>query len=174
MKVLLGTTNPLKIEALDKALKEYFDDYEIISIDAPSSVSDMPFNDEVVRGAKNRAEYLKKYAKDNGLVVDYYVSLEGGIHSYFGDYVMTNIAYIEDSNSKNSIGTSGSFPIPNEYIDEIKVDTMGSVIDKYFNQENVRYTIGAVGVLTRGKFKRLDEFYEAYMMALVRFINDKW
>ena len=63
MKVIVATKNPGKIEGARRALKNYFDDFEIQGIPVESNVSEQPVNDEIYIGAKNRVKNLKKYAK---------------------------------------------------------------------------------------------------------------
>lgn len=76
MKILMGTKNPGKIEGAKQAFEKYFDNVEIEGISVDSEVGDQPFNEEILQGAKNRVKNLKKYAKENKLDIDFYVSSE--------------------------------------------------------------------------------------------------
>ena len=51
MKVLIGTTNPGKIQGAKEALDVFFKDAEIEGIKVPSNVSDQPVNEETLQGA---------------------------------------------------------------------------------------------------------------------------
>ena len=64
MKVLIATNNPGKVEGAKLAFEKYFDKVEIIPINASSDVPDEPVNEEIYKGARNRVENLKKYAKE--------------------------------------------------------------------------------------------------------------
>ena len=79
MKILIGTKNPGKIEGAKQAFEKYFDKVEIEGISVDSNVGDQPVNEEILQGAKNRVKNLKKYAKNNNLEADFYISSEAGI-----------------------------------------------------------------------------------------------
>ena len=74
MKILIGTKNPGKIEGAKQAFEKYFDEVEIEGISVDSNVGDQPVNEEILQGAKNRVKNLKKYAKNNNLEADFYIS----------------------------------------------------------------------------------------------------
>ena len=63
MKVLIGTKNPGKIEGARRALRNYYDEFEIEGISALSNVSDQPVDEDIYFGARNRVNNLIKYAK---------------------------------------------------------------------------------------------------------------
>ena len=117
MKALIATKNQGKIEGAKKALSNYFEDIQIQGIPVPSEVSEQPVNDETYIGAKNRIKNLKKYAKENNIDADLYLSVESGISNKLGGWMITNIAVIEDNNDFESCGTSPSFPVPDKYVE---------------------------------------------------------
>lgn len=116
MKVLIATKNQGKIEGATRALQNYFEDVEIMGIPVESDVSEQPVNDEIYNGAKNRVKNLKKYAKENNIIADLYLSIESGIYNSLGKWMITNIAVIEDNNNFESYGTSPSFPVPDRLV----------------------------------------------------------
>ena len=73
MKILMGTKNPGKIEGAKQAFEKYFDNVEIEGVKVSSEVSDQPFNEEIIAGAKNRVKNLRLYAKENNLDIDFYI-----------------------------------------------------------------------------------------------------
>lgn len=79
MKILMGTKNPGKIQGVKEAFEKYFDNVEIEGIAVESEVGDQPFDEEILRGAKNRIKNLKDYAKKNNMEADFYISSEAGI-----------------------------------------------------------------------------------------------
>ena len=83
MKVLIATENNVKVEACQEAFETYFEDVEVIVAHVSSEVPEMPCNDEIGQGTKNRIKNLKQYAKENHLQVDYYVAVESGINNFF-------------------------------------------------------------------------------------------
>lgn len=172
MKILIGTKNPAKIKGAEDAFSEYFDDIEVIDIDVKSLVSDEPINDEIYIGAKNRVDNLIKYAKENSIYADYYLGIESGMTNRLGKWVITNIAVIKNRDGDESFGTSASYPIPDKYIDEIMETSLGEVIDKIFNEQDLRTKKGSINFLTHEKINRIDLTKEAFIMALTHFIND--
>lgn len=137
MKILIGTQNKGKIEGIKTAFEKYFQDLEILSIGVDSEVPEQPFNNEVIQGGKNRVKNLKQYAKDNNILVDYYIATEAGIFSFSNNYIDVNVAVIQNSDGIESVGFSQGFPIPNKYIDDIKENTLGKVMDKIFKDNNL-------------------------------------
>ncbi len=175
MKILIGTRNPGKIQGAKEAFEKYFEDIEIEGVSVSSDVEEQPINEEILQGAKNRVKNLKKYAKDNNIEADFYISSEGGITNFLGEWLNVNVVVIEDSNGFQSLGTSQGFPIPDKYIDEIKQTELGKVMDKIFSGKELGKGKGGIGLLTKDKVSRIDLTRNAFIMALTKHINgDIW
>ena len=169
----MGTKNPGKIKGAKQAFEKYFDNVEIEGISVDSEVGDQPFNEEILQGAKNRVKNLKKYAKENKLDIDFYVSSEAGITNSLGEWIDINCVIIEDSKGFQSIGTSQGFPIPEKYIEEIKQTELGKVMDKIFSGKDLGK--GGISYLTKNEVSRIDLTRNAFVMALTKHINgDVW
>ncbi len=175
MKVLVGTKNPGKIEAVKIAFDKYFDDVDIEGIKVESNVSDQPINDEIVQGAKNRVENLKEYAKENKIDADYYVSVEAGITNAFGEWIDFNFVVIENNKGLQSVGVSQGFEIPDRYMDEIKEKSLGVVMDKIFSGNELSKGAGGISKLTKEQVTRIEIVSNGVVMALIKHINgDLW
>ncbi len=175
MKILIGTKNPTKIEGAKRAFGHYFEDFEIEGVSVNSEVSDEPLNNEIYLGAANRIKGLIKYAKENDIHADYYIAIESGITNLLGDWLLLNIAAIEDNNGNRSIGSSAGFPVAEKYLDEIINTDLGKVMDKIFNEDDLRSRKGGISILTRDVISRYDQTEDAFVMALTKFINgDLW
>ena len=175
MKILMGTKNPGKIQGAKEAFEKYFDNVEIQGIAVNSEVGDQPFNQEILNGAKNRVKNLKKYAKENQLEPDFYISSEAGITNLLGEWIDINCVVIEDSKGFQSIGTSQGFPIPDKYIEEIKETELGKVMDKIFSGKELGKGKGGISYLTKDEVSRIDLTRNAFIMALTKHINgDIW
>lgn len=120
MKVLMGTKNPGKIEGARQAFDKYFDNFEITGVAVNSEVSDQPFNEEILIGAKNRVKNLHEYAKQKNIEADYYIASEAGITNWLGCWIDINLAVVESADGVQCIGTSQGFWIPEKYREEIK------------------------------------------------------
>ena len=175
MKIIIGTNNPGKIEGARKAFARYYENIEIEGISVDSGVGDQPINEEIVQGAKNRVENLKKYARENKVEADFYVASEGGITNLLDDWININVVVIEDKYGLQSMGTSQGFPIPDKYITQIKETDLGKVLDRIFNQNESGKGKGGISFLTKGEVSRIDLVKNAFIMALTKHINgDTW
>lgn len=171
MKVIIATENPGKIEGAKIAFAEYFKEFEIEGIKAESNVSEEPVNDEIYQGASNRVKNVRKIAKQQGKEANYYIAVESGITNKLGAWTIINIAVIEDKNGFKSWGVSSGFPVPQKYVEEIINTDLGKVMDKIFNETELRAGKGGINLLTNGKITRIDLSKQAFIMALTQFIN---
>lgn len=176
MKVLIGTKNQGKIEGAKRALLKYFDDVEIEGIPVQSDVNEQPVNDEIYIGAKNRVKNLKKYAQENNIKADLYLSIESGINNLLGRWMITNIAVIEDNDDFESYGSSPSFPVPERLVQEIINTDLSQVMNKIFEKDDERHNRGGgIQLLSHNEVSRIDLTEMAFVMALTKYINeDKW
>lgn len=175
MKVVIASKNPGKLEGAKLAFSEYFDEFEIEGVKADSDVSEQPVNDEIYEGAINRVKNAKKILEQEGKEADFYVAIESGITNKLGEWMIINIAVIEDKNGFRSVGTSSGFPVPQKHVEEIINTDLGKVMDKIFNETELRAGKGGINLLTKGKITRIDITKDAFIMALTQFINkDIW
>ena len=175
MKVLIATKNAGKIEGAKKALLHYFNNIEIEGIPVESDVAEQPVNNEIYNGAKNRVKNLKKYANDNNIKADLYLAIESGIKNLLGRWMITNIAVIEDNDTFESYGTSPSFPVPENLVEDIINTDLSKVMDKLFVEDEERHNRGGgIQLLTHNKITRIDLTEMAFIMALTKYINENW
>lgn len=175
MKVLIATKNAGKIEGAKRALSHYFSDVEIEGIPVESNVGEQPVNNDIYNGAKNRVRNLKKYANDNNISADLYLSIESGINNSLGRWMITNIAVIEDNDTFESYGTSPSFPVPENLVEDIINTDLSKVMDKIFEKDEERHNKGGgIQLLTHNKITRIDLTEMAFIMALTKYINGNW
>ena len=77
MKIVLGSKNKSKKEAIEIALKSLnISNYEIESLEVPSNVSSKPIDSETLIGAHNRNQEVMKYCLKNNLDYDLLISIE--------------------------------------------------------------------------------------------------
>ena len=173
MKVLIGTKNPGKIEGARRALEHYYNNVEVVGISAPSNVSEQPVGLETYEGALNRVNNLIAIAKENKIEADLFMAVESGLTSELGFWAISNIAVIANNKGEMGYGASSSFPVPNKYVEEIKAETLGTVMDRIFSETDLRSSTGGIGILTHDVMTRIDLTTEAFLMALTPFINEK-
>jgi len=174
MKILIGTKNPGKIEGAKEALKNYFNDFEIEGIAVSSDVGEQPLNEEIYEGARNRVDHLMQYARDHEIESEYFLGVESGITNLLGKWMIINIAVIKDKAGYESWGMSSAFPVPDKYVDEIISTNLGQVMDKIFEQHDLRSGKGGINFVTGGVISRIDLTKEAFIMALSQHTNQIW
>lgn len=168
MKIAVGSKNPVKVNAVNTAFKEFYKEFELVSLSAPSNVSNMPMSlKETIQGARNRALYSIK--QENA---DFGIGLEGGCEEIDGKFFLEGIVVILDRNGKEGIGKSSAVVLPESFIKEIrKGKELGEIIDEITNDKNSKQKGGAVSFLTDNKLQREKEFTDAVVFALVPFIK---
>lgn len=176
MKVFIATKNQGKIEGAKRALANYYKDIEIEGIPVPSDVGEQPVNDEIYKGVKNRVKNLKAYCKENNKEADFYLAIESGIHNFFGEWMITSIAVIEDNNNFQSYGASASFPIPDRLVQNVINTDLSKVMNQIFSEDEQRHNKGGgIQLLTHDVISRIDLTQNAFIMALTKYINgNKW
>jgi len=165
LKVIVGSHNPVKINAVRNALAAYFPDREVIAtgVDAPSNVSDQPMTSKETRdGAINRLRYCLQYHPD----ADFYAAIEGGVDR-FEDGAAT-FAYLAVASGDNlSMGRSANMPIPDSVYQALtEGEELGPLMDKLFNTTNVKHKGGAIGLLTNGLETRESSYTHAMHLAI--------
>ncbi|MAG02970.1 inosine/xanthosine triphosphatase [Candidatus Pacearchaeota archaeon] len=173
MKIIVGSTNPIKIEAVKETIIDYpfLRDAEVHSYNANSGVSNQPITqDETIKGAMNRAELSFRDC-------NYSVGLESGLMKV--SYTITG--YLEFSacsvfdGMEHHIGLSQAFEFPKQVtrlIIEERLDAneaahkTGLTKDKKLGSSS-----GLLGLLTKGKITRKDYTKQAIQMALIQIEN---
>lgn len=171
MKILMGTKNPGKIEGAKQAFEKYFNNIEIEGISVSSDVGNQPVNEEILQGAKNRVKNLRKYAKENNIEAEYYISSEAGITNLLGEWIDFNAAVIENKEGFQSVGMSQGFQIPEKYIKDILETELGKVMDSIFRGKELSKGKGGISYLTHDEISRIDLTRDAFIMALISHTN---
>ena len=168
MKILVGSKNPIKIDAVKDAFQKYFSNIEVQGIDTDSKVSHTPFNDDNFIGANNRAIAMKGY------VADYYVGIEGGIIREYNEWFLTTVVCIIDNNNRVAYGIGPGVSIPESMVKEIQSGMeLGVIADRIAGQNNTKQHGGLTEVLTKGITQRKDPTVQAIIRALIPFINEE-
>ena len=167
MKVAVGSTNPIKIQAVMEAFQEMFDEVEVRGIEVDSHFSDQPFKEEVIKGSINRAEgALQRSGADFG------VGIEGGIMQLGDKWYNLGFVAIVNRAGKIGTGTSGWFECPPLILGQLKHGReLGEVMDDLTGRVDTKKQEGAIGVFTKGKVTRKDLYKHGVFMALVPFLS---
>ena len=166
IRVSVGSTNKVKVEAVKQALEPYFDP-EVIGVQANSDVSPQPLGDDAFRGARNRALHALELAK-----CDLAVGVEGGIIDLGGRRYAFAAISIVDTEGRESSATTGLFPLPLESLRLVDEGLeLGEAMDRITGIADVKHGPGAVGVLTRGVIDRTALYRHGTTLALIPHLN---
>lgn len=169
-KVVIASTNPVKINATMIGFREVFpnEEFEENGISVSSGVSDQPRSDEeTFRGALNRVNEAKLAVPD----ADYWVGLEGGVEDD-EEEMRTTVWMVILSRTQMGKAKTGSFMIPPRIAEIIREGReMGDADDEVFGTTNSKQKSGAVGILTKEVLGRTDTYRVGVILALIPFIN---
>ncbi|RLI99107.1 MAG: inosine/xanthosine triphosphatase [Candidatus Aenigmatarchaeota archaeon] len=171
-KILVGSKNPVKITSVEEGFLKFFKDVEVIGIDVDSGVPDQPINNEIFKGAKNRALELKKKNELKNLEGDFFVGLEGGITEIHSKWFNYMVVYIIDNKDQTGISMSDHFELPKIIVEKLlNGGELGPVIDELIGDSNIKQKSGAIGFFTKDILNRKDLCRSGVITALIPFIN---
>jgi inosine/xanthosine triphosphatase len=153
MKIIIGSKNPAKNQAVKYAFQEGA--FEFISIDISSGVNEQPFSDEeTIKGAINRAvNALKQGEGDIG------IGLEGGVQETSHGLLLCNWGALASKDFEPIIAGGARILLPEEIAARLRAgEELGPVMDDYAKMKNVRKHEGAIGIFTDGVINRIEMF----------------
>lgn len=172
MKIAVGSTNPVKVEAVATAFKKYYPDSQVVGFMVVSGVSEQPITEEETRkGARERA----KAALLSGKEFDFGVGLEGGVTEF--ENVMYECAWACVIARDGGEGAGGGlyFELPPEVARRIKEGgELGPIMDELTREKNVKQKSGAIGIFTKGQLDRKTAYIHLVLQALIRFVSPEW
>jgi inosine/xanthosine triphosphatase len=174
MKVLVGSRNPVKVEATKVAFALFFDAVEVIAFEVSSGVSAQPVEDETFEGAEHRAEKLRALNNEQNLHAQFFVGIEGGIKKLRQRWFAFGATCILDAHGRRGYGTTPFFELPNSVSAELVKGTgveLGDVMDRVTGEKNTKQNQGAVGFFTRGVMSRKEYYVAGLTVALIPFLN---
>lgn len=174
MKVVLGSTNEPKRQAVLKAFEDMFPDDEIIVelINASSGVSSHPTSgSESLKGAKNRSKHAKELHPGG----DYYVGIEGGLTEI--DSTAWEIGYvvIEDSKGEIHTGLSSGIEMQGKLLNAIRAGKeLSLALEDTFGLKDIGKANGFYGLTTDDHVTRADALHQAIIFALAPFKHPEY
>ena len=146
MKIILGSKNPSKINAIKLAMQTLgYQDIEILSIDVPSEVSSKPINEETLIGAHEKVN---------------------------NTYFIVTYASVIDINNNEFIGKSQGLQISKNMFEWVsKGNSLNKVIEAIIENKENKKENGITGYLTNGFYKREIFDSSAITSALQAFLN---
>jgi len=181
--IAVGSTRGPKVEAVRRVLPALatvvpaFARAEVVPFDASAATPPMPLSvDELLEGARVRAQLALESLAASGRRADYAIGLEGGIDlrrtmpSNRG--FLMSWAYVTDGR-RGAHGCGGAIEVPSALLEEVvdKGIELSEAIDALSGQDDVRSRQGAWGILTSGLFDRTRSFEIALVNAFAPFIS---
>ena len=170
MKVVVGSTNPVKIEATKKAFAKVWPKkkWEVVGVEVSSGVSHQPMTDkEALKGARNRAKGALKL-----VCADFGVGLEGGLQDFEGIWFDTGWIVIIDKKGLEGIGSTIRMQNAPKTIKMVQAGMeLGHVDDIVFKVKNSKQGDGHFGLMSKNAVTRAEAYTEGVISALVRFIR---
>jgi inosine/xanthosine triphosphatase len=185
IKIGVGSTRRPKLAAVQEAIREFGAvlapgvEFEVIGVEVESGVGHTPASrEELMQGARQRAEALVRLAREKAETWRYFVGLEGGldvIEENGGRRVMLESwAYVSDGRN-GYYGRSGGVEVPDALAREVleKGVELSAAIDRFAGAVGIRDAQGAWGVLSSGLISRTEAFRVAVVAAFAPFYNAK-
>lgn len=172
IQVVVGSTNPVKVQATKSALEQLFPnaDIQCHGCHAPSGVADQPMTAaETLQGAINRVEYCQSALEINK--ADLYIAIEGGVDNF--TYGSATFAYVVIAHkSQRLVGRSALLPLPPIVYRALNEgEELGHVMDRLFNTKNIKQQGGAIALLTQGAATRESIYTQALILAMSPLLN---
>ncbi|PYT79543.1 MAG: hypothetical protein DMG40_15655 [Acidobacteria bacterium] len=196
----IGSKRGPKLNAVQQALESlspFFPpatEFELVGLEVDSGVSHTPSSrEELMRGARQRAETLVQIAQKSALRWHYFVGLEGGLdvihetasplpirgHSDVPPNARRRVfleswAYVSDG-KRGHYGRSGGIELPEPLVREVLENgtELAVAIDRFAGTAGIRDAQGAWGVLSGDLISRQEAFRVAVIAAFAPFYNAK-
>lgn len=174
MKVVVGSNNTPKRNAVESSFKAAFPDEEIIieTVNADSGVSSHPTSaEESITGALMRVARAKELVSD----ADYYVGIEGGLLRVSGR--SWEIGWVAMSNSEGKITTGLSSGVElqggvlNAVIDGVELN---NVLENDFGISSAGNNAGFYGLATNDLVTRQAAYEQGVTFALAPFLHPEF
>lgn len=177
LTIAIGSQNKAKNLAVQTAFEKAFPNMTIEThgFNVESGIADQPTTDEEsIKGAENRAHgALAKLA-----TARFGVGLEGNTVTIAGRmYLHGWVAVVERGNPESGIGHSSGLELPQYLKQGIEAGhELGPLLQEMLQDEDneIRHTQGTNGVLSGGLYTREQEFIDATMVALTRFVKPEF
>ena len=179
MVIAVGSTNRIKVEAVEEVIKSYPDlaSAHIKSFSVPSGVSDQPLSlDEIIRGAQNRA----KNAFIQCASCSYSFGLESGLFPASGTstgFLEASICCIYDGTIYHT-GLSCGFEVPHAILDLVINQKMDLAQACYHAGITTNTKLGSseglIGLLSKGRINRKEYTKQSIITALFQLENQAW
>lgn len=169
-RVVVGSTNPVKIGAARAVLRRVAPVVEVAGHAVPSGVPDQPWgDDETIRGALARARGACAMAG-----AELGIGIEGGVVAAPDGSVRTCAwAAVVARDGREGVGGSLAMQLPERVAQLVRNGMeLGHAMDRVTGVHDVKRGAGAVGILTAGLVSRQDAYEVLVAYALAPLLKD--
>ncbi len=161
--VAVGSTNPVKIEAVKEGFEKVLGAVEVVGVDVISGVSSHPIGlEETYLGALNRAKNAFEKVQ-----CSYGVGIEAGLIKVGNHYIDVHVCVVFDG-IRESVGLSQGFEYPKIVAEKVLEGVEGGEIaEKISGIKDIGKNVGLIGYLTDNNITRKDLCRESVIMALI-------
>ena len=183
--IVVGSTRQPKLAAVREALSVFASrldphrEFEVSGVEVDSGVSSTPSSaEELMRGARNRAEQLVRLARETNKPWRYFIGLEGGLEILQDErsrrVFLESWAYVSDG-TQGYYGRSGGIELPEALAHEVleRGFELSDAIDRFAGAVGIRDRQGAWGVLSANLIARQEAFRVALIAAFAPFYNSR-
>jgi inosine/xanthosine triphosphatase len=175
----VGSTNPVKVNAVTLALSQPFPEAKVEGFEVPSGVSAQPMTDEETRqGAQNRAQAALEQGRGvHPQAAEVFgLGLEGGVfQNDQGELWSTVWAVVMAPDGQRFEANGCRIKIPDSIAQPIlNGDEMGPTVQKLTGLTNVRQKQGMFGVITNNFVTRTEEYAGVAKIALGLWYGRDW
>ena len=165
-KIVICSKNKAKNDAVNNVLKEFLKDYELISLNTNSNVSETPITDEEgITGCMNRIKDAMNQVND----ADMYVAMEGILMAIDNKSFLCGWTVVYDKKyDEYYYGCSARIRVPDEIINKVDKDKrLSDIVAEYMGCDETEVAnYGTNGMLTHGAYTRTDEFTDSVLCAI--------
>ncbi|MFQ6012928.1 MAG: inosine/xanthosine triphosphatase [Thermoplasmata archaeon] len=163
VRVRVGTTNPAKIEAVERVLGRIFDRLEVQDRAVASGVPSQPRGAEALRGAVARARAARGEA-------DLGIGIEAGLVPQEETDVLIDVQFcaVVDRADRLTLGTGPGFQHPPVVLEAVEAGrSVGEALEALTGITDIGRQEGAIGFLTEARLTRRELTESAVLMAMV-------
>lgn len=185
MKIFVGSTNPVKVNAVTQAASETWPEVKVMGFEVESGVSSQPMSDEETKqGAIHRAqnalaagmvsqEISGGNSGPDSLAVPTFlgVGMEGGVvNQSNGEMWSTVWAAVVDQTGEVFLSAGARFQVPEKVAQLIREKVeMGHAVAEIIGEKDrnrIKQNTGLIGIMTDGFIDRTEEYQSIIKLAL--------
>jgi len=174
MRVAVGSSNPVKVKAVERAFSRFYE-VSVIMVPVSTDVPPQPVGlDLTIRGAVSRAR--NALAASEG--AEFGVGIEAGLIQVPGTisgYMDQQFAAIIDRDGGVTLGGGPSFEYPSAIVARVLGEgiEVGTAMDQLTGIHDLGQKQGAIGYFSKGHLDRTALSEQAVLMALLPRVNQR-